>query len=115
MHAADVGMVMLDGEEREAFFARPLLGPRSGEVAGVKIVNDGLGLDLEGAHEVIERLAKEVETGGRFKIAEMLALVGDASAGKGEDAFEMPAHGEQRRRLKRQARCRVERSRGRGE
>ena len=49
-----------------------------------------------------ERLAEEVEAGEIFKIAQMLALVGEAAAGEGEDIFQMAADGEQRRRIERQ-------------
>ncbi len=44
---------------------------------------------------------KEVEAGEVFEIAEMLALVGEAAAGEGEDVFEMAADGEQRRSFER--------------
>ena len=97
MQRGDVGMVMLHGDERQTALGSPLFGPRGGEVAGMQIVDHGLGLDLEGAHEVIERFAEEVEAGEVFKIAEMLALVDEAAAGESEDIFQVAADGEQRR------------------
>ncbi len=97
----DVGVMMLDGDEGQVAFRGPLFGPFGGEVAGVQVVDDGLGLDLEGAHEVVEGLAEEVEAGEVFKIAEVLALIGEAAAGEGEDIFEMAADGEERRGVER--------------
>ena len=56
-HAAgDVRVMMLHGDERQVCARRPTPWPTSGEIAGMQIVDDGLGLDLEGAHQVGERL-----------------------------------------------------------
>ena len=68
----------------------------------MEIVDDGLGLNLEGAHEVVERLAEKVEAGEVFKIAEMLALVDESAASKGEDILEMASDGQERRSFERQ-------------
>ena len=102
MQRGDVRVMMLHGDERQSALGGPLFGPFGGEVAGVHIVDHGLGLDLEGAHEVVERLAEKVEAGEVFEIAEVLALIDEAAAGEGEDIFEMAADGEQRRSVQRQ-------------
>ena len=65
----------------------------------MQIVDHSLRLDLEGVHQVRERLAEEIEAGEVFKIAEVLALVGKAAARESEDILQMPADGEQRRRI----------------
>ena len=80
----------------------------------MQVVHDSPRLDLEGAHEVREGLAKEVEAGEVFEIAEVLALIGEAAARKGEDALQVAADGEQRRRFAWADRCRAARIRGRG-
>src|SRR5665213_553956 len=100
-HASgDVSVMMLHGDETQAAFAGPLPGPFGGEIAGMKIVNYCLGIDLECSHEVVERFAKEVEAGEIFKISEMLALIDKATASEGKDIFEMAADCEERRCLK---------------
>jgi hypothetical protein len=68
----------------------------------MQIVDHGLGLDFEGAHQVVEGLAKKIEAGEVFEVAQMLALIDETAAGEGEDIFEMTADGEQRWRVKRQ-------------
>ena len=111
----DVRVMMLHGDERQAALGGPLFGQRGREIAGMQIVRDRLRLDLEGTHEVRERLAEEIEAGEIFKIAQVLALVGEAAAGEGEDIFEMAADGEERRRPRNAAEGRrAGRSRGRG-
>ena len=110
----DVRVMMLHGDKRQAAFGGPLFGQRGGEIARMEIVRDRLRLDLEGAHEVRERFAEEVEAGEIFKIAEVLALVGEAAASEGKDVFKMAADGEQRRRFEWAAGRREGRSRGRG-
>ena len=92
-----MGVMMLHGDQLEAAFGGPLFGPLGREVARMEIVDYGLRLDLEGAHEVIKRLAEEVEAGEVFKIAEVLALIDEVAASESEDIFEMAADGEERR------------------
>ena len=92
-----MGMMMLDRDETETAFSSPLFGPFGGEVTGMQIVDDCLGLNFKCAHEMVEGLAKEIEAGEIFKIAEVLALIDEAAAREGEGVFEMASDGEQRR------------------
>ncbi len=62
----------------------------------------GFGLDLEGAHQMSQRLSEKLETRNVLEIAQVLALVGKTAAREGKDVLQMPAHGQQRRRIKRQ-------------
>src|ERR1035438_3543771 len=57
-----VGMVVLHGDQAESTLARPLRGPGGRKIPRMQIVNHEFGFDLEGAHQEIERLAKELET-----------------------------------------------------
>ena len=99
-HAAgDVSMMMLNPDQRQAARAGPLLRPRSREIAGMQIVHDRLGLNFEGAHQVVESVLEKLQAGEVFEIAEMLALVGVATASQRKHALEMAADGEQRRRV----------------
>ena len=63
----------------------------------MQIVNHGLRLNLERAHQVVERLAEEVEAGEVFKVAEMLALIDKTTAGQRKNILQMSADSEQRR------------------
>src|SRR5665213_326345 len=97
-HASgDVSVMMLHSDDAQAAFAGPLPGTFGGEIAGMKIVDNRLGLDLKGAHQVVERIAKEAESGEIFKIAKMLALIDEATAGEGKYIFEMAADSEEGR------------------
>ena len=95
----DVRVVMLHGDERQIVLGGPFLCPRRGQIAGMQIVHHGLRLDLEGVHQVLQRFAEEVEAGEVFEIAQVLALVSKSAASESEDIFQVPAHGEQRRRI----------------
>ena len=68
----------------------------------MQVVHHSFRLDLEGVHQVGKRLAEEFEAGEILEVAKMLALVGEPAARESKDIFEMPADGEQRRRIKRQ-------------
>ena len=68
----------------------------------MQIVHHGLRLNLKRAHQVIERLAEELEAGEVFEIAQMLALVDEASARQRKHILQMAANGQQRRRIERQ-------------
>ena len=66
----------------------------------MQIAHDHLRLDFKGAHQVRERLLKELETGQVFQITEMLALIGETSLCQRENAFQVPANGEHGRHFK---------------
>src|SRR5262249_31316336 len=95
--ASNVGVMMLYPDERQSAHCRPILRPGCRQVSGMQIVYDGSGLDLEGAHQVIERVLEELEAGQVFEVAEVLALVDRAPARERKDTFEVAAHSEQRR------------------
>ncbi len=102
-HAAgDVRVMMLNGDQRQLVFFRPLAGPRCGEVAGVQIVHDYFRLDLKRVHQVSQRLLEELKACQIFEIAEVLALVGELSPRQRKDILEMPADSQQWRALQRQ-------------
>ena len=56
--------------------------------------------DLEGAHQVIERLAKKLEAGQIFEIAQMLALVGQSVPRQRKDALHVAADSQQRQEIR---------------
>jgi len=68
----------------------------------VEIADDKLGFHLKGAHEMDERLLEESKASEVFEIAEVLALIGKATAGEGEDALQMASDGEKRRDVERE-------------
>ena len=45
----------------------------------MQIVRHGLRLNLEGPHQVIERLAEKIQRGQVFEIAHVLALISEAA------------------------------------
>ena len=96
----DVRVMMLHGDQREISLGGPLYGPRCRQIAGMQIVYHGFGLDLEGLHQVSQRLAEKIEAGEVFEVAQMLALVNKTAARQSKDVLQMPAHGQQRRRIK---------------
>jgi hypothetical protein len=65
----------------------------------VQIVHHGFRLDLEGLHQVSQRFAEEIQACKVFKVAQMLALVNETAAREGKDVLQMPADGQQRRRI----------------
>jgi len=60
----------------------------------MEVVGDGLWLNLECMHEVGERLFKELEAGEVFKVAQVLALIGEIATGDGECVLEVASDGE---------------------
>ena len=58
--------------------------------------------------------AEEIEAGEVLQIAQMLALVGKAAAGEGEDILQMAADGEQRRRRRKFGQRHAERNKAAG-
>ena len=65
----------------------------------MQIVDDGLRLNLEGAHQVVERLAEELQASQVFQIAQVLALIDKAAPRQRKDIFQMTADGQKRRRI----------------
>ncbi len=65
----------------------------------MQIVRHRLRLNLEGAHQVVERLAKEFQPRQILQIAQMLALVHVPPPRQRKDILHVPAHGQQRRRI----------------
>src|ERR1039458_10871630 len=93
-------MMMLDCDEWEAAFLRPLPRPGGRKVARMQIMDDGLWLNFEGAHQVVKRLAEELQAGQVFQIAQMLALIDKAAPRQRKDIFQVAADGEKRRCVK---------------
>src|SRR5579863_3829599 len=90
---------MLHCNKRQTALSRPRLCPFSRHVARVEIVDNGLRLDFECAHQVIERLFEELDRTHIIEVAEVLALIGEPAASEREDVLEMSSDGEQRRHV----------------
>ena len=102
-HAArDVRMMMLHADQAQAALAGPLFSPACGEIAGVQIVHNGLRFNFKCVHQVAQGLLKEPQTCRVFKIADVLALIGEPAAGQREHVLQMASNGEQRRGFERQ-------------
>ncbi len=97
-----VRVMMLHGNEAQTARSGPLFRPACGEIAGVEIMCDGRGLDLEGAHEMTQRLFEELLAGQVLEIAEVLALIGELSAGQREHVLKVTADSQQRRSIQRE-------------
>ena len=63
----------------------------------MQVMNHRLRSNLEGAHQVMERVLEKIQTGEIFQIAQVLALVSVTAACEGEHAFQMAADSKQRR------------------
>ena len=87
----DVGVVMLDADAAKVLQLERELGA---EVAGVEVVRDGGGRDVEEARHALEGFLEEAEGLEVFEVAEMLAGDREASAGETKGVFLLRAAGQ---------------------
>jgi len=91
-HAAgDVGVVMLDADAAEVFELEREL---RAEVAGVQVVCDRGGRDVEESGHALQSFFEEAKGLEVFEVTEMLAGDGEAGAGEAEGVFLLRAAGE---------------------
>jgi hypothetical protein len=91
-HAAgDVGVMMLDVNLPQVSAPERVLGA---QVAGMQIVRDGGGGDVEEARHALQGLFEEAEGLEVFEVAEVLAGNGETSSGEAEGVLLLSAAGE---------------------
>jgi hypothetical protein len=91
-HAAgNVGVVMLDRDAAEAIH---FLSELRAEVAGMEIVRNDGGLDVEEAGHAFQGFFEEAEGLEVFEVTEMLAGQGESRAGEAEGIFLLGAAGQ---------------------
>jgi hypothetical protein len=74
---SNVGVVMLHANNLHTFLSQSPLG---GEIVGMEIVSDDLGVDFENALKMIDALLKEFVAFEVFEIADVLAEEGFTAA-----------------------------------
>ena len=95
-----MGVMVLHGDHPRSMLARPFPGPLGRQVPRMQIMHHSLRLNLEGAHQVAERLLEELQAGQVLQVSQMLALVNPPPPRQREDILQVPAHGQERRRVK---------------
>ncbi len=87
----DVGVMMLNADGPEIRLLERELGA---EIAGVQIVGDGRGRDVEEATHALQRLLKKLQSLVIFQVAEVLAGQSEAGARETERVLQLGAAGQ---------------------
>ncbi len=89
-HGGDMGMVMLDGDGRQA----EAFGVARGQEIRVQVVGDGDRLDLQDVQQMLDRLFEEAERRRVVQVAQMLGQVGLCATGHADGVLQVAAYRE---------------------
>src|SRR6266568_5249533 len=92
-HASrDMCVMMLHRDHPQATLCSPLLCPSRREISRMQIMRNTLRLDLKCAHQVLQRLLKELKPCQIFEVAKMLALVSKLPSRQRKNILEVSAN-----------------------